>query len=130
MAALSSSLAAATLLFAATAIAQDAPGRKELRRVDLPNAPGLEMVLSISEYNVGDELPRHFHYGVESGYVVDGGIVQPPSGPPIALPTGAPILNMPNIPHAGFKIVGDRPIRLFTVHVVEKGKPLYEWVKQ
>lgn len=130
MAVFSRCLATATLLFAATAIAQDAPGRKELRRVDLPNAPGMEVVLSISEYKVGDELPRHLHHGIESGYVVEGGMVQPPSGPPIALPTGAPILNMPNLPHAGFKIVGDKPIRLFTVHIVEKGKPLYEWVKQ
>lgn len=118
------------LAAASASLAQDAPGRKELRRTDLPNAPGMEVVLSVSEYKPGDELPRHLHYGVESGYVLEGGMVQPASGPPMALPTGAPILNMPNIPHAGFRIVGDRTIRLFTVHIVEKGKPLYEWVGQ
>jgi len=29
----------------------------------------------------------------------------------------------------GFKIVGDKSLKLFTVHVVDKGKPLYEMVK-
>ena len=44
--------------------AQDAPGRKEMRRVDLSGAPGMEVVLSISEYKPGDSLPAHLHYGI------------------------------------------------------------------
>jgi hypothetical protein len=28
------------------------------------------------------------------------------------------------VPHAGWKVVGDKPLKLLTVHVVDKGKPL------
>jgi hypothetical protein len=45
------------------------------------------------------------------------------------LETGAPIMNLRDAPHAGYKIVGDTPLKLVTVHIVDKGKPLYEWVK-
>ena len=42
--------------------------------------------------------------------------------------TGTAILNLRDAPHGGFKVVGGGPLKLFTVHVVDKGKPLYEWV--
>ena len=115
---------------AASVWAQDSPARKELRRVDLAGAPGMEVVLSLSEYKPGDELPAHFHHGVEAGYVLEGGMVEVPGKPAFALPTGAPIMNLRDVPHGGFKIVGDKTIRLLTVHVVDKGKPLYDSVKK
>jgi quercetin dioxygenase-like cupin family protein len=126
------SLAALALMSvaAASASAQDSPARKELRRVDLSGAPGMEVVLSISEYKPGDEFPAHFHHGVETGYVLEGGMVEVPGKPAFAIPTGAPIMNLRDVPHAGFKIVGDKTIKLLTVHVVDKGKPLYDWVKK
>jgi hypothetical protein len=37
-------------------------------------------------------------------------------------------MNLRDIPHAGFKVVGNTPIKLLTVHVVDKGKPLYDWI--
>jgi quercetin dioxygenase-like cupin family protein len=110
--------------------AQDTAARKELRRVDLSGAHGMEVVLSISEYKPGDELPAHFHHGIEAGYVVEGGMVEVPGKPAFAVRTGAPIMNLRDIPHAGFKIVGDKTIRLLTVHIVDKGKPLYDSVKK
>ncbi len=113
-----------------TVWAQDTLGRKEMRRVDLSGAPGMEVVLSISEYKPGDELPAHFHHGIEAGYVVEGGMVEVPGKPAFAIPTGAPIMNLRNAAHAGFKIVGDKTIKLVTVHIVDKGKPLYDWVKK
>ncbi len=57
-------------------------------------------------------------------------MVEVPGKPPFALPTGAPIMNLRDVPHAGFKIVGDKTIKLITVHIVDKGKPLYDWVKK
>ena len=110
--------------------AQDSPGRKELRRVDLSGAPGMEVVLSLGEYKPGDEIPAHFHHGVETGYVLEGGMVEVPGKPAFAIPTRAPIMNLRDAPHAGFKIVGDKTIKLLTVHIVDKGKPLYDWVKK
>ena len=32
--------------------------------------------------------------------------------------------------HAGWTVVGQKTIRLLTVHVVDKGKPLYDWVRK
>lgn len=115
---------------AAPVLPQDSAGRKELRRVDLSGAPGMEVVLSLSEYKPGDELPAHFHHGVEAGYVVEGGMVEVPGKPAFAIPSGAPIMNLRDVPHAGFKIVGDKTVKLITVHIVDKGKPMYDWVKK
>ena len=39
-------------------------------------------------------------------------------------------MNLRDAPHAGWKVVGDKSIKIVTVHVVDKGKPLYDWVKQ
>jgi len=31
--------------------------------------------------------------------------------------------------HGGFKVVGDKPLKLHTVHVVDKNKPLFDGVE-
>jgi quercetin dioxygenase-like cupin family protein len=109
--------------------AQDSQQRKELRRLDLSGAAGMEVISSVSEFKPGDELPRHVHHGVEAGYVIQGAVVQNPGQPPTMLATGAPILNLRDVAHGGFKVVGPGNLILFTVHTVDKGKPLYDWVK-
>lgn len=113
-----------------SAIAQDVGNRKELKRVDLSGAPGMEVIASISEFKPGDVVGRHFHHGVESGYFVQGGMIEPLGKDPIKIPSGAPVMNERGVPHAGFKVVGESPIRIYTVHIVDKGKPLYEWVSK
>ena len=113
-----------------TVSAQDATTRKELRRTDLSGAPGMEVILSVSELKPGDELAAHFHHGVETGYVLEGGMVEAPGKPAFALVTGTHIMNLRDVPHPGFKVVGDKTIKLLTVHIVDKGKPLYDWVKK
>ena len=60
-------------------------------------------------------------------YVIQGGQVQVPGKDPQAIPTGATLQFLRDAKHAGFKIVGDSPVKLFTVHVVDKGKPLYDY---
>ena len=111
------------------ALAAESGNRKELKRVDLSGAPGMEVIASISEYKPGEVVRRHFHHGIESGYVVQGAMVQPPGKDPVKIPTGAPIMNERDVPHAGFTVVGDVPLRVYTVHIVDKGKPLYEWTQ-
>jgi hypothetical protein len=129
---LSSLLVAATALgvaFSVAATAQDLPQRKELRRVDLSGAQNMEVVSSVSTFNPGDEFPRHLHHGVEAGIVVQGTMVQLPGQAPTMMATGAPILNLRDAVHGGFKVIGPGQLILFTVHTVDKGKPLYDWVK-
>lgn len=110
----------------AQAQSQSTNPRKEISRVDLSGAPGMEVVSSLVEYKKGETLPRHFHHGVEAAYVIQGTQVQPPGKDPINLATGAPVLNLRDVAHGGYVVVGDASLKLFTVHIVDKGKPLYD----
>jgi len=40
------------------------------------------------------------------------------------------LMNIRDVMHGGFKVVGDRTVKLLTVHVVDKGKPLYDVTKK
>jgi quercetin dioxygenase-like cupin family protein len=117
------------LTVGAAAVSYDMPNRHELKRADLLGAPGMEVITSISEYQVGETIPRHLHHGIETGYVLQGSTVQLPGQPPTRLETGSPIMNLRDVPHAGFKVVGPESLKLLTVHIVDKDKPLYDWVK-
>jgi quercetin dioxygenase-like cupin family protein len=105
--------------------AQDSASRKELRRADLSGAPGMEVILSLVELKPGDVLVTHTHHGIEAAYVLEGGMVEA-HGKQMAIPAGAPMMNLRDVPH-GFKVVGDKTIKLFTVHIADKGKPLYDY---
>jgi len=124
--------AAAVVLFglgvATGLVAQvtDSPQRVELKRADLSGAPGMEVITSTAEYKPGETVALHFHHGIEALYVVQGARVQVPGKDPMTLPTGGSLLNLRDVKHAGFTVVGDTSLKLFTVHVVDKGKPLYD----
>jgi quercetin dioxygenase-like cupin family protein len=109
----------------ALAAAQDS-NRKELRREDLSGAPGMEVVLSVTDLAPGDEITPHFHHGIETGYVLEGGTVVNATGAQQELATGSPIMNLRDVMHGGFKVTGKKNIKLLTVHIVDKGKPLYD----
>jgi len=121
-------LGAALSLWAASG-SNDLPQRVELKRADLTGAPQMEVITSVSEFHKGETVPRHLHHGVETGYVLQGSLVQLPGQEPVRMETGSAIFNPRDVPHAGFTVVGDTPLKLLTVHVVDKDKPLYEWVK-
>jgi len=108
--------------------AQDLAGRKELKRSDLTGT-NMEVVVSISETKPGEALPRHLHHGEEAFYVLEGATAELPDGKQISLATGAAAINVREIAHGGFKIVGDKTLKLLTVHIVDKGKPLYDTPK-
>lgn len=117
---------------ASTLVAQtltDSPQRVEQKRADLTGAPGMEVIASVGEYKPGDSIELHIHHGIEAAYVVQGATVQSPGRDPAPLPTGASLLNLRDVKHGGFKVVGDTPLKLFTVHIVDKGKPLYDYTK-
>ena len=108
----------------------DSPQRVEQKRADLTGAPNMEVIASTSEYKPGDAIDAHVHHGIEAAYVIQGAQVQLPGKAPMTLATGTTLLNLRDVKHAGFKIVGDTPLKLFTVHVVDKGKPLYDYSAQ
>jgi quercetin dioxygenase-like cupin family protein len=115
--------------FATGLVAQtdtDSPQRVEQKRTDLSGAPGMEVIASTAEYRPGDVTKRHFHHGVEMAYVVQGARVQAPGKEAMMLETGTTIMNLRDVKHGGLKVVGDTSLKLFTVHIVDKGKPLYD----
>jgi quercetin dioxygenase-like cupin family protein len=107
----------------------DSRPRNELHRADLAEAPTLETIVSTAEYAPGDSIGRHYHHGLEALYVVQGAMIQAPGKEPRDIPTGTSLLYERDVIHGGFTVVGDSVLKLFTVHVVDKGKPLYEYVE-
>jgi len=71
----------------------------------------------------------HVHHGIEAAYVLQGASVQLPGKDPTMLATGTTVMNLRDVKHGGFTVVGDTPLKVFTVHVVDKGKPLYDYVQ-
>jgi quercetin dioxygenase-like cupin family protein len=115
----------AVAAFATLAQAQEPTNRKEMKRADLTGTK-MEVVLSTAEYKPGETIARHIHHGEEAFYVLEGATVETPDGKQIELKTGSGSINMRDVPHAGFKVVGDKPLKLVTVHIVDKGTPLYD----
>lgn len=107
----------------------DSPQRAEQKRADLSGAPNMEVIASIVEIKPGDSSNLHVHHGIEAFHVLQGSMVQAPGAEPSMLPTGLTSLNLRDVKHGGFKVVGDAPLKLLTVHIVDKDKPLYDYVK-
>ncbi|MBC3880566.1 cupin domain-containing protein [Undibacterium sp. LX40W] len=118
---------------AGTLLAQalsDSPQRQEKQRAELqgPNGipTGMEVIASVAEYKPGEGIDLHLHHGIEALYVVQGAQIQVAGKEPQTLPTGASLMNLRMVQHGGFKVIGDTPLKLFTVHIVDKSKPLYD----
>jgi quercetin dioxygenase-like cupin family protein len=112
-------------LLASPAHAQEGLKRTILHQADLSGAEGMEVISSIVEVEPGTTIPRHFHHGIEAAYVIAGAMIQNPGQEPQMVPTGTNAFNLREAVHGGFTVVGDKALKLFTVHVVGKGKPLF-----
>jgi quercetin dioxygenase-like cupin family protein len=117
--------AVAVMAFAGLAQAQDSPNRKEMKRADLSETK-MEVILSTAEYKPGETVVRHIHHGEEAFYVLEGATVETADGKQIELKTGSGSINLRDVPHGGFKVIGEKSLKLVTVHVVDKGAPLYD----
>src|ERR1700749_4144574 len=107
----------AVAAFTSFAHAQEPPNRKEMKRADLTGTK-MEVVLSTAEYKPGEMIALHIHHGEEAFYVLEGATVETPDGKQIELKTGSGSINMRDVPHAGFKVVGDKPVNLVPVHII------------
>jgi quercetin dioxygenase-like cupin family protein len=96
--------------------------RTELKRGDLTGTDK-EIIISVLEVPPGSSIDRHTHPGEEAVYVLDGATLQFPDGKEVSRPSGEAGINVRDVPHAGYKVVGDKPLKLLTVHIVDKGKP-------
>jgi quercetin dioxygenase-like cupin family protein len=97
--------------------------RKILTQMDGP-APGYVTINAEAEIEPGVTIARHTHPGIESGYILEGGLDLPIEGQPTrTLKPGDGFQVPPETPHAGGKN-GDKKTRVAITYVVEKGKPL------
>ena len=99
--------------------------RQELKR-DALTGTNMEVIISVIEAQPGEILARHIHHGEEAFYVLEGAPFETADGKQITLPTGAAAINHRDVPHAGLKVLGDKPFKYLAVHVVDKGAPLYD----
>jgi quercetin dioxygenase-like cupin family protein len=126
----SCALCAVTGFIATEASAQGTPPattpgvtRKILSQTDGP-VPGYVTIIVEAEIEAGVTVARHTHPGIESAYIVEGGLDLPIEGQPIrTLKPGDGFVVPPNTPHAGGKN-GDQKTKIASTYVVEKGKPL------
>ena len=102
--------------------------RDELKRADLTGKE-MDVIVTIVTVPPGGNLPRHTHPGEEAVYVLEGATLELPDGSQRQFPTGAATINTRDVPHAGFKVAGDKALKMLTVHIVDKGKPVTDVVK-
>ena len=116
-------LVALGLTFSATADAQTTK-RTELTKGDLTGT-NMEIVVGTIEAAPGTTAVLHTHAGEEAVYVVSGATAVTADGKPIVFEAGTAKINVRDVPHGAFTLTGDKTLKLLTVHIVDKGKPLY-----
>ena len=110
---------------AQTAAPAATPGvaRKILSRIDGPTA-GYETLVVEVEIEPGVTVGRHTHPGIESGYVLEGGLELPMEGAPTRMLKTGDVFQVPaGVAHAGGKN-GPAKTRVLSNYILEKGKPL------
>jgi quercetin dioxygenase-like cupin family protein len=97
--------------------------RKILSQTEGPTA-GYVTLLVEATLEPGVPVARHTHPGIESAYVLEGAFELPVQGQETRmLKAGDGVQIPPETPHAGGK-ASDVKVKILSVYVVEKGKPL------
>jgi quercetin dioxygenase-like cupin family protein len=112
------------------AFARQQPGIKRtiLQRQDDPGSPKYEAVMGISEIPPGGTSGKHRHPGIELAYVLDGAVELVHEGkPPITVKAGEATMNTLGGIHTATNR-GTVPVKILTVYIVEKGKPMAETI--
>ena len=96
--------------------------RTLLQRTDI--APDREVILGIAEIPPGLAAGRHTHFGLETGYVIEGSASLEIEGETPKLLKAGDSYTIPAGKIHDAKTVGDKPVKVLATYVVEKGKPL------
>jgi len=102
--------------------------RTELSRSPVAGLNHMEIVSQLVEFPPGATSPRHFHHGEETFFVLEGGMVQEVGQLPRERIPGENGIIPRGAHHSGYTVIGDKTIRVLSVYVVDKGKPLQESV--
>src|SRR5262245_45871288 len=116
-------------LMATEAAAQGTPAttpgvtRKILSQIDGPT-PGYVTILAEATIEAGVSVARLTHPGIESAWVLEGGLEVPVQGrPTVTVKAGDAFQIPPDTPHAGGKPL-EAKARLIITYIVQKDKPL------
>lgn len=120
--------AAAFVIVSMVSTALAEPKRTVLKRADLTGT-NMEIIIAVLEVPPGTAIAKHTHPGEEAVYVLEGATLQYPDGREVSRPAGEAGVNVRDIPHAGYKVIGDKTLKLLTVHIVDKDKPMTVPVK-
>jgi quercetin dioxygenase-like cupin family protein len=99
----------------------------ELERGDL-TGKDMDIIVNLFEVPPGATVARHIHPGEEVVYVLEGGTLEQPDGKLLTFEPGMAIIYPRGVRHAGVKVVGDKPLKMLNVFIVDKGKPVTELV--
>jgi quercetin dioxygenase-like cupin family protein len=96
--------------------------RTPLQKIEFP--AGYTTVTAIAEIPVGGSAGRHTHPGVETGYVIEGEGELIIDGQPTKLLKPGESWAIPAGAIHDAKVVGDKPLKIMAIYIVEKDKPL------
>jgi len=98
-----------------------APKRTLLQKTEFPDK--YATILMMIELEPNFDIARHTHPGVESSYVLEGGLELMVQGQPAkSYKAGEGFQVPPHTPHSGKN--GDKPTKLIITYVVEADKPI------
>ncbi len=96
--------------------------RTILQKFDVPDGK-YETIVGLAEIAPNVNIGRHSHFGVESGYVIDGDATLLEAGQPDKpIKPGDSYQIAPGAAHDARS--GDKGAKIIATYVVEKGKPL------
>ncbi|MBV9682952.1 MAG: cupin domain-containing protein [Solirubrobacterales bacterium] len=108
-------------------VQQPASLKIELKRGDL-TWKDMDIIVNLFEVPPGATVARHVHPGEEVVYVLEGGTLEEADGKLISFEAGSVMIYPRDIPHAGVKVVGDKSVKMLNVFIVDKGRPVTEFV--
>jgi quercetin dioxygenase-like cupin family protein len=97
-----------------------------LIKVDLTGVANKQVIANIYEVPAGATVPRHFHHGDEFHLVLSGQWAAEVQGQPDHLMSAGDSQFVEREHWHGGKAVGDKPLRLLGMMIVDKDKPILE----
>jgi quercetin dioxygenase-like cupin family protein len=116
-------LSLVALAFAGGALAQQGGiKRTPLQKAEFPD--GFVSVSAIAEIPAGGAAGRHSHPGIELGYIIEGEADLILDGQPAQHLKAGESYQVPMGTVHDAKVSGDKPLKVLTVYIVDKTRPL------
>jgi quercetin dioxygenase-like cupin family protein len=97
--------------------------RHTLQNVNFPD--GYTTIQSYNIISPGATVARHTHPGIEVGYIIEGeGDFFVAGEPAKHLKPGDSFVNPAGVPHYAKNAFADKPLKILSIYVVDKSKPL------